>query len=98
MRKIFLIISILSLNLVFTEDCDDNMLMFDCDGLAFCNNEPDFGFDCYVNNDGVVNVVDVVSIVSIILDNSEYNSSADYNSDGTVNVVDIVAIVDIILN
>jgi len=51
-----------------------------------------------VNNDGVVNVVDVVSIVSIILDNSEYNSSADYNSDGTVNVVDIIAIVDIIIN
>ena len=51
-----------------------------------------------VNNDGVVNVVDVVSIVSIILDNSEYNSSADYNSDGAVNVVDIVAIVDMILN
>ena len=25
--------------------------MFDCDGLSFCNNEPDFGFDCYVNNE-----------------------------------------------
>ena len=35
----------------FSQDCDDNMLMFDCDGLAFCNNEPDFGFDCYVNNE-----------------------------------------------
>jgi poly(3-hydroxybutyrate) depolymerase len=27
------------------------MLMFDCDGLEFCNNEASFGFDCYVNNE-----------------------------------------------
>jgi len=25
--------------------------MYDCDGLWFCNNEPDFDFDCYVNNE-----------------------------------------------
>ena len=25
--------------------------MFDCDGLSFCNNEPGFGFDCYVYNE-----------------------------------------------
>ena len=35
----------------FSQDCDDYMLMYDCDGLGFCNNEPDFGFDCYVNNE-----------------------------------------------
>ena len=50
-----------------------------------------------VNNDGFLNVVDVVSIVSIILDNGDYNSSADYNSDGVVNVIDIIAIVDMII-
>ncbi len=50
-----------------------------------------------VNNDGFLNVVDVVSIVSIILDNDDYNSSADYNSDGVVNVIDIIAIVDMII-
>ena len=31
--------------------CDDNMSMFDCDGLEFCNNEATYGFDCYVNNE-----------------------------------------------
>ena len=51
-----------------------------------------------VNNDGVINVVDIVSIINIILDNSEHNDSADYNNDGIVNVVDIVAIVNIIIN
>ena len=33
------------------QDCDENMLMFDCDGQYFCNNEPGFGFDCYVYNE-----------------------------------------------
>ena len=51
-----------------------------------------------VNNDGIINVVDIVSIINIILDNSEHNDSADYNNDGIVNVVDIVAIVNIIIN
>tara|TARA_Y100001970_G_C13697738_1_gene585619 strand:- start:185 stop:568 length:384 start_codon:yes stop_codon:yes gene_type:complete len=51
-----------------------------------------------MNNDGVINIVDVVSIVNIILGNSEYNSTADYNGDEIVNVVDIIAIINIILN
>jgi len=38
-------------SLCTSQDCDENMLMADCDGLNFCNNEPDFDFDCYVNNE-----------------------------------------------
>jgi len=49
MKKIYLIIILISV--CFSQDCDDNMLMFDCDNLAFCNNEPDFGFDCFVSNE-----------------------------------------------
>ena len=49
MKKIYFIISLICI--CFSQDCDDNMLMFDCDYLAFCNNEPNFGFDCYVNNE-----------------------------------------------
>ena len=49
MKKIYFIITLICI--CYSQDCDDNMLMFDCDGLAFCNNEPDFGFDCYVNNE-----------------------------------------------
>ena len=49
MDKKYLILILISVCL--SQDCDDNMLMFDCDGLAFCNNEPDFDFDCYVNNE-----------------------------------------------
>lgn len=36
------------------EECDENMIMFDCNGTEFCNDQPDFasdGYDCYVNNE-----------------------------------------------
>jgi len=33
-------------------DCDDNMILIDCVGTEFCNNQPQYeGYDCYVNND-----------------------------------------------
>ena len=51
-----------------------------------------------VNFDGIINLLDIASIVSIILDDSEYNSNADYNSDSTVDILDLVQIVDYILD
>ena len=56
MRLNILFISLLSVLILvpcitFSQDCDENMLMFDCDGQYFCNNEPGFGFDCYVYNE-----------------------------------------------
>lgn len=51
-----------------------------------------------INNDGIINIVDIVSIVNIILDNSEYSPNADYNNDGIINIIDIIAIVNIIIN
>ena len=50
-----------------------------------------------INNDGIINVLDVVMIVNIVL-NNEYNELADLNSDETINVLDIVQLVNIILN
>ena len=50
-----------------------------------------------VNNDGAVNVLDIVMIVNIIL-SEEFNQSADLNSDSTVDILDIVQLVNIILN
>ena len=52
-----------------------------------------------VNDDGAVDVLDVVSIVESILDTTAgSNSCADINDDGTVDVLDIVVIVNEILN
>ena len=55
-----------------------------------------------VNNDGNLNVLDVVELVNIILefeDITEYNSwSADLNHDGLINVIDVILLVNQILN
>ncbi len=35
-------------------DCDENMILADCVGTEFCNNQPEYaseGYDCYVNNE-----------------------------------------------
>ena len=50
-----------------------------------------------VNSDGSINVLDVVQVVTLILE-GEYASSGDLNEDGSLDVVDIVQLVNIILN
>jgi len=50
-----------------------------------------------VNQDGSVNILDVVMTVNIVL-SGEYNSLADFNNDGAVDVLDIVQLVNLILN
>jgi len=49
MKLFHLFIILFSISLA--QDCEENMLMYDCDGLSFCNNEATFGYDCYVNNE-----------------------------------------------
>ena len=50
-----------------------------------------------INNDGVVNIIDVVMLVDQVL-NENYNSFSDLNNDNVVNVIDIVQLVSMILN
>jgi len=54
------------------------------------------------NEDGVVNVLDVVMIVAYILGNTTLGElgtiQADYNQDGAINVLDVVSIVYYILS
>ena len=50
-RTIYILLLLLLLAPNWGQDCDENMLMFDCDGQYFCNNEPGFDFDCYVYNE-----------------------------------------------
>ena len=49
-----------------------------------------------VNQDGLVNVVDVVIVVEYILDGLDATCSSDVNNDGVVNVTDIVNMVQMI--
>ena len=49
------------------------------------------------NGDGFVNILDVILVVSIILDDG-YSSIADINSDYSVDILDVVAMINIILD
>ena len=51
-----------------------------------------------VNNDGNINVIDVVAMVNSVLENFEYTEYSDLNFDGLINVIDIVALVNLIVN
>ena len=48
-----------------------------------------------VNDDGVVNILDVVAAVNIVL-SGEYHVSTDLNEDGSVDILDVILIVLII--
>jgi len=52
-----------------------------------------------VTEDGIINVLDIISLVNHILGSSllEETCAADYTEDGTVNVLDIISLVNIIL-
>ena len=50
-----------------------------------------------INDDGEINVIDVVLLVSNILENT-YNENANINQDDLLNVLDVVLLVDMILN
>ena len=49
------------------------------------------------NQDGIVNVLDVILLINVILDN-EYDAFFDMNSDNVINVLDVVQVVNIILS
>jgi V8-like Glu-specific endopeptidase len=51
-----------------------------------------------LNDDGILNVVDVVILVNIVLGGAEQNPVGDLNGDGVINVIDVVILVNIILN
>ena len=55
-----------------------------------------------VSNDGIINVIDIVSLVNHILGSNTLTDTglcaADLNSDGIINVIDIVSLVNIILS
>lgn len=62
-----------------------------------------YGYDYFdlgllgdLNSDSVINVQDIISLVSLIL-NSSYVESGDMNQDGILNVQDIISLVSVIL-
>ena len=49
-----------------------------------------------INNDGILNILDIVQIIDMILSN-EYSVIADINEDDFVNVLDVIVMVNILL-
>jgi len=87
-------------------DCSDqqygcDLTCYDCDGGDCPADDPGCveGDDCYVlydtNNDGVVNILDVIEVVNYILGGDDL--LCPLNDDGVINVLDIVIMVNIIL-
>jgi len=72
--------------------CEGGLYMPPPEGVC-CSTCVQFGDS---NGDGGLNVLDVVSIVSFVL-NGTYDSISDINQDGTVNILDVVSLVSLIL-
>ena len=52
-----------------------------------------------INQDGSVNILDVIVLVNYILDSESSQSDLlDINSDGNINILDVIQLVNIILN
>ena len=66
------------------------------DAFSFLYNLLDIGMIGDVNQDGFINITDVVTTVNVIL-NGDSLIQADVNNDGIVNVVDVILIVNLIL-
>ena len=75
------------------------------DAWDFDLNEPTISELCTtsdLNNDGIVNVVDIISVVNIIIGtitpSDLQQCAADANQDGEINVVDVISMVYQIIN
>ena len=49
-----------------------------------------------INNDGIINILDIVQVVTLILE-SDYESIVDLNYDGRLDVIDIVLMINTVL-
>ena len=63
-----------------------------------CEEECSDSIEGDLNYDGIVNIIDVVSLVNCILSDSRCDICFDINYDGEINVVDIISLVNIILD
>ncbi len=66
-----------------------NQLSFNSYGYCFPEYE--------VNNDGLLNVLDVILVINTILYSNDLECDIDYNIDGEINILEIVSMVNIIL-
>ena len=66
------------------------------DHLVVRVNDIDEGIAGDINDDGILNILDIVSLVNLVLSNN-YEASGDINGDNMLNILDIVSLVNLIL-
>ena len=58
-------------------------------------------YNCLVlydtNNDGILNILDVVDVINLILYNISLNCNIDYDGDAEINVLDVITMINLIL-
>jgi len=87
-----------NLGVVLLTNSNNHNAMIEIESAVFnFAEENDFTISGDVNNDGIINILDIVQTVSLIL-TSEYEENSDLNEDGIVNILDIVQLVNIILS
>jgi hypothetical protein len=95
----------LNANYMTHNPLDNRCILKDSTAILTESNEQSFAYlkNCDfsilygdVNNDGLINIIDIVLIVNIVLTN-QYNDIADGNEDQTIDVLDIILFINIIL-
>tara|TARA_Y100000588_G_C14065094_1_gene843265 strand:+ start:437 stop:895 length:459 start_codon:yes stop_codon:yes gene_type:complete len=76
-------------------DATINHSISECINTGYCNSSTCTFGD--VNNDNILNVLDVVILVSIALGEQEFINCSDLNNDGIVNILDVVQLLNLIL-
>ena len=51
-----------------------------------------------LNDDGILNIQDIILMINIVLGTAEYNQYADLSGDGTINVLDVIQLMNLILD
>ena len=51
-----------------------------------------------LNEDGLLNILDLVVLINIILEDEDGSPAADVNGDGVYNILDVVTLANIILS
>jgi len=80
-------------------DCGEGLITSEEEqDTSNCQEECPDSIEGDLNYDGIVNVIDVVTLVTCILSDNRCNICFDINYDGEINVVDVVILVNIILD
>jgi len=91
-------------NLNSTSSCinNGNPDLFDTDGSISDIGAIPFNQNCFLsgdlNNDGIINVIDIVDLVNCVLFSESCSICFDVNEDNEYNILDILDIVNIIIN